>query len=81
MTTKEIRETYGVTQKMISEIFDISLATIKNWDSRETMPKYVHKMMDMYFHQRIQIVILEQMADDEYFESKEYVFGVGLGEE
>lgn len=48
MTTKKIREQFHLTQKQISEKFDIPFATIKNWDARDCMPEYVYKMIVNY---------------------------------
>ena len=54
MTTEFIRKGYKVTQKELSEIFNIPLATIKNWDARDCMPEYLESMMRDMIHLRKQ---------------------------
>lgn len=60
MTTKFFRESYNVTQKEISEKFDIPLSTIKNWDARDCMPSYVWGMMQTIFHQEEKLQIYHE---------------------
>lgn len=57
-TTKFLRELYDLTQKDISEKFDVPLATVKNWDSRSTMPEYVFTMMHRCLQNERQIKVL-----------------------
>lgn len=46
MTTHYLRELLGnITQKEMSELYNIPLGTIKNWDSRECMPDYVFSLI------------------------------------
>lgn len=56
--TKFLRELYELTQKDISEKFDVPLATVKNWDSRSSMPEYVFKMMYRCLQYESQIKVL-----------------------
>ena len=53
MTTEFIRKGFKVTQKELSEIFNIPLATIKNWDARDCMPEYLESMMRDIMHLRV----------------------------
>lgn len=46
MSTHYFREQLGLTQKDFADMFEISLATVKNWDSRKNMPLYIKKMLD-----------------------------------
>ena len=41
MTTKFVRERYGLTQKDLSEKYGISLRTIQNWEYRRSCPRYI----------------------------------------
>ena len=45
-STKFFRDVYRISQKDISDMFGIPLATVKNWDARNCMPDYVFKMME-----------------------------------
>lgn len=47
-STKSFRENYGYTQKKLSETFDIPLATIQNWESRDCAPDYIIRLLYMY---------------------------------
>lgn len=46
MSTHYFREQLGLTQKDFADMFEVSLATVKNWDSRKNMPLYIKKMLD-----------------------------------
>lgn len=52
MTTHSLRENFNLTQKDLSDLFSIPLATVKNWDARNSMPSYVFNMIYLYFHQQ-----------------------------
>lgn len=50
MTTHSIRGMIGgekgkLTQEQFANRYGISLATVKNWDARGTMPNYVFEML------------------------------------
>lgn len=46
MTIKEARQAAGLTQRQMSEMFDIPLRTIENWESSVTKPpKYVERLV------------------------------------
>lgn len=44
-STHWFREKMGLTQKEFADMFNVSIATVKNWDSRCNMPKYIDKML------------------------------------
>lgn len=49
---KEVRMEYGLTQKDLSEITDIPLRTIENWESGKRTPsQWVEKMVFSYLKQ------------------------------
>ena len=49
---KEARAEYGLTQKELSEITDIPLRTIENWESGKRTPSpWVEKMVYSYLKQ------------------------------
>lgn len=45
LSTHWFRKAMGLTQKEFAEMFDVSIATVKNWDTRLNMPKYIDKML------------------------------------
>ena len=45
MTTERIRKGFKITQKQLSEMFNIPLGTIKNWDARDCMPEYMEEIL------------------------------------
>lgn len=46
MTIKESRKAAGLTQKQMSEAFDIPLRTIEDWEAgKRTPPSYVEKLI------------------------------------
>lgn len=52
MIIKEARVEYGLTQKELSEITDIPLRTIENWESGKRIPSpWVEKMVYSYLKQ------------------------------
>ncbi|MDR4969035.1 MAG: helix-turn-helix transcriptional regulator, partial [Acholeplasmataceae bacterium] len=52
MIIKEARAEYGLTQKELSEITDIPLRTIENWESGKRTPSpWVEKMVYNYLKQ------------------------------
>lgn len=48
MNTKDIREKFNLTQEELALRFDIPLGTIRNWDARNCMPSYVHRLIMCY---------------------------------
>lgn len=46
MSTHYFRQQLGLTQQDFADMFELSLATVKNWDSRKNMPLYIKKMLD-----------------------------------
>lgn len=48
MTTHKLREFFGYSQFEFAEHFDIPLATVKNWDSRDCMPIYLYRIIEKY---------------------------------
>lgn len=44
-TTANLRKRYGLTQRELSERYDIPLRTIQNWESRECCPSYVYNLI------------------------------------
>lgn len=60
-STHFFREEMGWTQKEMADHFDMSIATIQNWDSRKNMPLYVWNMLkDLVKAQ----TIIEQLYKD-----------------
>lgn len=47
MTTKGLRERWGLTGSQLSKKFDVPIRTIQNWDYRDSAPDYVIYMMEM----------------------------------
>ena len=46
MTIKEARISANLTQKQMSDLFDIPLRTIENWETgKRTPPAYVEKLI------------------------------------
>lgn len=50
MTTHSIRRMIGgekgkLTQEQFADRYGISVATVKNWDARGTMPDYIFEML------------------------------------
>ena len=43
-STHWFREKMGLSQKELAEKFDIPIGTVKNWDARYNMPKYIDAM-------------------------------------
>lgn len=46
MTIKEARQAVGITQKALSELLEIPLRSLENWESgKRTPPPYVEKLI------------------------------------
>ena len=46
MTIKEARKSVGITQRTLSELLEIPLRTIEDWDSgKRNPPRYVEKLI------------------------------------
>ena len=46
MTIKEARQSVGITQRTLSELLEIPLRTIEDWDSgKRNPPRYVEKLI------------------------------------
>ena len=46
MTIKEARQAVGITQKELSELLEIPLRSLENWESgKRTPPSYVEKLI------------------------------------
>lgn len=65
LSTRWFREKMGLTQKQLSEMFDIPLGTVKNWDARCNMPIYIDKML-------FEIVSLNDYSTEEYLKNMFY---------
>lgn len=63
MNTKEIRKDLGMTQVQFSEKYGISLATIRNWDSRNCMPSYLAAVFAEIVSLRDKVEILENVLN------------------
>lgn len=50
-STVNLRNRYGLTQRDLSEKYDIPLRTIQNWESRKCCPSYVYDLIskDLFF--------------------------------
>lgn len=44
-STHLFRKEFNLTQKQFAEKFNVSIGTVKNWDSRCNMPVYIHNML------------------------------------
>lgn len=44
-TIGNLRKKYGLTQRELSEKYDIPLRTIQNWESRQCCPYYVYNLI------------------------------------
>lgn len=51
-STHFFREEMGFTQKEMADYFEMSLATIQNWDTRKNMPVYVWNMLKEIIKQK-----------------------------
>lgn len=62
LDTKYLREICGnITQKELSELYGIPLGTIKNWDARHCMPKYVFDLIHrLYMAQEDRDKLIEE---------------------
>lgn len=68
MTTKYLREKFGLTQKQLSDFFDIPLRTVQNWDSRNCCPSYVYNMMTfMLYHIMSSSLVSELNSHENFF--------------
>lgn len=47
MTTHDLRVISGESQREFAEHYHIPVATVRNWDSRGSMPEYVHYIIDL----------------------------------
>lgn len=63
MDTKEIRKDLGLTQVQFSERYNISLATVRNWDARNCMPTYLASIFAEIVSLRSQNEILQKVID------------------
>lgn len=46
MTIREARKSVGITQRTLSELLEIPLRTIEDWDSgKRNPPRYVEKLI------------------------------------
>lgn len=51
MTSHEIRSKFGFSQRDLSLAFNIPIATVRNWDAKDCMPKYIRDMLFwIYLH-------------------------------
>ena len=48
MNTIKIRKGFNLSQKQFSDYLEIPLRTVKRWDSKNTMPEYVHDLVIKY---------------------------------
>lgn len=46
MKTHEIRTKLGMSQREFAKYIGVPVATVRNWDSRGTMPEYVANLIE-----------------------------------
>lgn len=66
MTSHDIREKFGFSQRDLSLAFNIPLPTVRNWDAKDCMPKYIHDMLFwIYLHdEKGDTTKLKDVVDD-----------------
>ena len=45
MTSHSVRQMLDLSQNDLAIAFDIPVATVRNWDSKDTMPIYIYEML------------------------------------
>lgn len=45
MTSHSIRQMLDLSQNELAIAFDIPVATVRNWDSKDCMPIYIYEML------------------------------------
>lgn len=62
MEIREMRMKTGLSQKKFAALFDIPLATLKDWEQgRRVPPSYVPRMMDMILQYKGMIINIEHI--------------------
>lgn len=65
MTSHTIRKILGLSQNDLAIAFDIPVATIRNWDSKDCMPIYIYEMLSWiaFYEDDAPKKIKERIAD------------------
>lgn len=64
MDTKDIRKDLGMTQQQFAERYNISLATVRNWDARNCMPSYLSTVFAEIVSLKKQNEILQKVRNE-----------------
>lgn len=62
VSTKAIREVYGMTQAQFAERFEIPLRTVQNWEQRSCCPVYVLRILQWCLFYESECVRLEKLT-------------------
>lgn len=65
MTSHTIRKILGLSQNDLAIAFDIPVATIRNWDSKDCMPIYIYEMLSYiaFFDNNAQKNLQERISE------------------
>lgn len=58
VSTKDIRDMYGMTQARFAEKFEIPLRTVQNWEQRSCCPAYVLHIIEMCLHYEYELGLI-----------------------
>lgn len=65
MTSHDIRTKFGFSQRDLSLAFNIPLPTVRNWDAKDCMPRYIHDMLFwIYLHDNGDTTTLKDLVED-----------------
>lgn len=65
MTSHDIRKKFGFSQRDLSLAFNIPLPTVRNWDAKDCMPRYIHDMLFwIYLHDNGDTTTLKDLVED-----------------
>ena len=65
MTSHSVRKMLGLSQNELAIAFDIPVATIRNWDSKDCMPIYIYEMLSYiaFFDNNAQKNLQERISE------------------
>lgn len=65
MTSHTIRKILGLSQNELAIAFDIPVATVRNWDSKDCMPIYIYEMLSYiaFYDNDVQKHLRERIAE------------------
>lgn len=65
MTSHSVRKMLGLSQNDLAIAFDIPVATVRNWDSKDCMPIYIYEMLSYiaFYDNDVQKHLRERIAE------------------